>query len=524
MRRTLLAKTGFVSLCLLASAAVAGGCGSAVTLDFGESSGGSGGRGGEGGSGATTAAGGSGAQGAQGGAGGEGAQGGGGSSPSCGDGVQEGSEECDGADLGGHDCTDLGFASPEGATCVGCVVDYSQCAAECGNGVAEEDELCDGADLGMVDCTDLGFVNPAGLVCDAACDDFDASGCAAACNGTLEPGEECDGADLNGIDCVDFGFANPAGLKCTGCILDSSDCTATCGNGTQEPGEECDDGNLTNGDGCSSTCTIVTPGSTCESAIAVSLGFGSQTFTGTTVGGGVFAAACASAGPSRVYAVTVTEPGFLTASLTRSGTKYPSVLHARTTCGDAASTILCADSVDPGGAKVLTGGEVISFPVNDNQTVYVIVDGAGAADAGDYELVIDLSAGTTCDDPIPIRLEKGSPMTLRGLTNGKSQSTGGTCGGGGLLFGASDVVYNVNFVDTTTNVTASLSAAGTSYNSILYARSSCDFGQYACSNANGNGGESITFDPNDDDTTYIWIDGNNGAEGNYTLVLTPPLP
>src|SRR4029079_11032270 len=30
---------------------------------------------------------------------------------------------------------------------------------------------------------------------------------------------------------------------------------ATCGNGMTEPGEFCDDGNLTNGDGCESTCT-----------------------------------------------------------------------------------------------------------------------------------------------------------------------------------------------------------------------------------------------------------------------------
>src|SRR5262245_66603296 len=38
-----------------------------------------------------------------------------------------------------------------------------------------------------------------------------------------------------------------------------------CGNGAVQPsqGEQCDDGNTTNGDGCSSTCTIE-PGFTCS--------------------------------------------------------------------------------------------------------------------------------------------------------------------------------------------------------------------------------------------------------------------
>ena len=574
----MLAKTRFAALFLLSAAA---GCGGAETLDFGDTVGGNGGRGGEGGtaaggSGGVGAQGGSGGVGAQGGSGGVGAQGGGGSGgapPSCGDGVANGQEACDGADLGGascqdygfstaagltctgsclidasgceatcdgalleageecdgadlgdHDCTDLGFVTPAGAACVGCVVDYSMCAAACGNGAIEGDEVCDGAALGMASCVDFGFVAPAGLKCNGACDDVDPSGCAAACNGALEPGETCDGMDLDGHDCTELGFTNPIGMVCTACMLDGAGCAPTCGNGDKEPGEQCDDGNTASGDGCSSMCTL--GGTSCNDAIAVSLDLGAQAFTGTTAGGGLAASACASAAPNRVYAVTVAATGFLTATLTRSGTAYPSVLHARTTCGDAATTILCADSVDPDGSSVLNGGEVVSFPVSANQTVYLFVDGATAADTGNYELVLDLSAGTNCQDPVPIVLEKGSPMTLLGLTNGKTQSTGGSCGGGAQGFGASDVVYNVNFVDATTNVTAALSAAGTNYNSVLYARGTCDsgFSQYTCDNPGGNGGESISFDPNDDDTTFVWVDGNNGAEGAFTLVLTPPAP
>lgn len=37
-----------------------------------------------------------------------------------------------------------------------------------------------------------------------------------------------------------------------------------CGNGTLEPGEQCDDGNTSDGDGCSSTCSIQNPNDSCE--------------------------------------------------------------------------------------------------------------------------------------------------------------------------------------------------------------------------------------------------------------------
>jgi|GEM_PF-1932030 len=46
-----------------------------------------------------------------------------------------------------------------------------------------------------------------------------------------------------------------------------SACVAVCGDGIVFPGEACDDGNSTNGDGCSSTCTIE-PGATCVNAAA----------------------------------------------------------------------------------------------------------------------------------------------------------------------------------------------------------------------------------------------------------------
>jgi len=580
MRRS---TTHFAILMTVAATPAIAGCGS-DTLDFGDptgttttSGGGVAGQGGSGGNGGVAGQGGNGGsggvagQGGNGGSGGVAGQGGSGGVPlSCGDGVAEASEDCDGADfkgttcedfgfsspgglvcteqcaitsagcaatcdgaqiepgedcdgadLGGHDCTELGFASANGVTCVGCALDTSGCAAACNNGVIEPGEDCDGAAVGMASCTDFGFVDEAGLSCNATCDGLDSSGCAAACNGVLEPGEDCDGADLGGNDCAGAGFSNPAGMSCNACALSTSGCAATCGDGKVEPGELCDDGNLVSADGCSGTCQI--EGQTCGGAIAVALALGTKTFTGTTVGGGLHAAACASAAPDRVYAVTAASTGFVTASLTRAGTSFASVLYARTACDDLATGILCADNKDPAGVTPLFGGEALSFPVAAGQTVFVFVDGAAAGDAGNYELVLDLSAGTTCGDPIPVRIENGTPTTLVGLTTNKTASTqGGQCPQFPAGTAADDVVYDLTFAKAGSS-TVALDAAGTSYNSVLYLRTECGngFSQIACENAAGNGGESITTNVTAGQHILAWVDGSQGAEGSYTLVITP---
>jgi cysteine-rich repeat protein len=68
--------------------------------------------------------------------------------PFCGNSVIEAGEDCDGPDLGGHDCTELGYVNPIGAFCTeNCLVEYGFCEPECGNGVIEPDETCDDGNL-----------------------------------------------------------------------------------------------------------------------------------------------------------------------------------------------------------------------------------------------------------------------------------------------------------------------------------------------------------------------------------------
>lgn len=96
---------------------------------------------------------------------------------SCGDGVREGGEVCDGEDLGGKSCADLGLIDGVLACDSNCVFDAEKCEAPptCGNGVLDGTEPCDGAELGGATCEGLDFTGGA-LSCAENCA-FDTSQC-----------------------------------------------------------------------------------------------------------------------------------------------------------------------------------------------------------------------------------------------------------------------------------------------------------------------------------------------------------
>lgn len=346
-------------------------------------------------------------------------------------------------------------------------------------------------------------------------------------NGTKDPGEECDGAKLGDSDCTDFGFSNPAGLACsTDCKLTQAGCKATCGDGKIEPGEACDDSNVASGDGCSSACSVETV--ECAGAIPVMLAPGTIKLTGSTVGGGDHQPkGCnGAAGPDRIYAVKPTSNGFLTASLTRAATSFDSVLYVSQTCakGGEKNELLCADSVGDQNGAPLEGGEVVSIRIKPNTVYYVFVDGSTAGVGGDFELVLDLSSGTDCNDPIPIPLEAGSPMTFLGSTNETgASSAAGTCGGSMIP----DVVYEITRVEAGP-IDVLTDPALTDYNSVLYTRFACNLlgTQLDCSDAPGTGGDTLSLpDVNPSVPIFVWVDGSSQGAGNgvgsYGLVVTP---
>ena len=73
----------------------------------------------------------------------------------------------------------------------------------CGDGVVQAREACDG--VPAVDCRALGYYEPAGLACTEACT-LDASACQERCgDGATNGPEACDGAPPAGQELVDAG-------------------------------------------------------------------------------------------------------------------------------------------------------------------------------------------------------------------------------------------------------------------------------------------------------------------------------
>jgi cysteine-rich repeat protein len=166
----------------------------------------------------------------------------GGGPPTCGNGVLDGNEVCDG---------NLG-PCPSGQSCTPACT----CAAppRCGDGIVQPGEQCDDGNTTNGDSCDNNCTPP---------------GCG---NGELDPGEECDGNNVTAghscspsckIERCGNGELDP-GEQCddgpTGSATCTKDCQlmppATCGNGNLDPGEQCDDGNRTDCDGCSSFCLV----------------------------------------------------------------------------------------------------------------------------------------------------------------------------------------------------------------------------------------------------------------------------
>jgi cysteine-rich repeat protein len=194
----------------------------------------------------------------------------------CGDGVTEGTEECDdGNTLDGDCCSSTCTFEPSGSSCdddLFCNVgETCDGAGSCGGGSPRD--CSDG-----VGCT-LDSCDEAADVCvstpePAACDDGQF------CNGIeiCDPVQGCQPGTA--VDCDDGDICtndscNESTDACDNIFdpgNDPSCAVGACGNGQVEAGEECDDGNTLDGDCCSSTCAFEPLDSPCDDGLFCNIG------------------------------------------------------------------------------------------------------------------------------------------------------------------------------------------------------------------------------------------------------------
>ncbi len=151
---------------------------------------------------------------------------------SCGDGFIDPGEACDGAALTVTACADLGYHLQAGPiTCnADCTLNLTVCSGRCGDGVIQRDaaEQCDGADLDGQSCQNLGMGGGT-LACNDRCR-FDGAGCevSAICGDDVihAPFEDCEGQDLHGETCESLGY-HGGQLGCDqDCAYDLEPCAA----------------------------------------------------------------------------------------------------------------------------------------------------------------------------------------------------------------------------------------------------------------------------------------------------------
>src|SRR5881628_2143825 len=260
------------------------------------------------------------------------------------------------------------------------------------------------------------------------------------------------------------------------------------------------------------------------------------TFSGATSGTGALAGSCGSSGTAaeQVFQWTPAVSGTATIQTCGAGTTFDTVLYVRSgACAGGPETAAGCNDDACTNATGLNRASRLAPTVTAGQTYYIVVDGYGGAQ-GTFSLTITPPAPTTttttlpggggCSSPIAIPASGG---TVSGATSGTSALVG-SCGSSGT---APEQVYQwTPAVSGTANIQTC--GAATTFDTVLYMRSvACASGPEmaagcnddACTNGTGLYRASrLTPTVTVGQTYFIVVDGYGGAQGTFSLTITPP--
>jgi cysteine-rich repeat protein len=415
----------------------------------------------------------------------------------CGNGLLEGTEECDDGNTDDAD---------------GCTTDCK--LVRCGDGVVQGAEQCDDGNLDDTDACVTGCVNATcgdGLVEKGVeeCDDgnqADGDGCSKDCkaessgcgNGKVDEGEECDDGNASNAD------------ECLNTCKE-----ARCGDGYAELGvEECDDGNQNNDDFCTNDCKITQPPDFgCPgAAIGVKQGIDTSVTGDASKAADDTSGSCGgNAAGEVVYQVTPDTNGELAITITGVGATDPVLYVREGDCGFG-SEVACANATGAGGK------ETVTVPVKAGVPVWVFADGT-INQEGQYGLDFHLKGGLDGDacPGLSAPIAPKQELLFDGDTSLAQADLKGT--GACDTSGTKDLVYGIKpSADGTLYVDVD-PAPG--YDAQLHVRSgTCTkpANQILCEDTGGPGvSELVSFPVKAGETYYVIVDGKVGQAGPFKL-------